>query len=106
MATVILNIDEELNEEQTAEWAKRVNTATDQFLADVEAKQLYYVKSPMAKNKILGYTSPSGYSFVLFELSHLSKTMFSQSELAQVQEENPGLNIEFLKVRVEDYDNE
>ncbi|GAK32103.1 hypothetical protein WOSG25_380040 [Weissella oryzae SG25] len=78
----------------------------------VQQEQLYYVLSPVDKRDVLN-DETLGLAFQerwfnfgtrLEDSRH--KTRFTQSELDNLQSKLPGLNIEALKVRVEDYDNE
>ncbi|GAK32036.1 hypothetical protein WOSG25_250070 [Weissella oryzae SG25] len=78
----------------------------------VRQEQLYYVLSPVNKRDVLN-DETLGLAFQerwfifstrLEDSRH--KTRFTQSELDNLQSKLPGLNIEALKVRVEEYDNE
>lgn len=88
---------------------QEVMTKLNNFKPEAEItkpEQLYYVKSPLE-----GYGVLSIYKLTLklywtwqITLSSGFQTRFNQAELDKIQEDSPGLNIETLKVRVEDFE--
>ncbi|GAK31872.1 hypothetical protein WOSG25_180230 [Weissella oryzae SG25] len=75
----------------------------------VRQEQLYYVLSPVNNMKVLNkFTADGNESFEFWdaEESDVIQTRFTKSELGSLQSKLTHLNIEALKVRVEEYDNE
>lgn len=98
-----------LAEAQSSALSKTMNEINNFNVAAkiTTSEQLYYVKSPIAGDLVLNYRRESSSMFWGGGLQGgFYQNQFNQSELDELQENLSGLNIEALKIPVEDYDYE
>lgn len=101
-----------LAEAQSSALSKTMNEINNFNVAAriTTSEQLYYVKSPIHVKESEYVINRNKFTSRLFPSSShgdntVYQTKFTQSELDDLQMEMPAVNIEVLKVRVEDYDN-